>query len=119
MFENACCAQLVFKEPELALVTTVEDCVSFNIFLVNNTKFLNTQDLNEIFIGTKSCAKLLKKKNSKKPTQQPKKSVICYKKCFVMSSWVAYMALPVRAVQVHNLLLVLGLADISRINKLL
>lgn len=36
-----------------------------------------------------------------------------------MSSWVAYMALPVRAVQVHNLLLVLDLADISRINKLL
>lgn len=62
MFENACCAQLVFKEPELALVTAVEHCVSFNIFLVNNTKFLNTQDLNEIFIATKSCAKLLKKK---------------------------------------------------------
>lgn len=59
------------------------------------------------------------KKTVKKPTQQPKKGFICYKKCFVMSSWVAYMALPVRAVQVHNLLLVLGLADISRINKLL
>lgn len=86
MFENACCAQLVLKEPLLALVTSVEHCVSFNIFLVNNTKFLNTQDLNEIFIGTKSCAKFFLKENSKKPTQQPKKGVICYKKCFVMSS---------------------------------
>lgn len=47
MFENVCCAQLVLKEPVLALVTSVEDCVSSNIFLVNNTKFLNTQDLNE------------------------------------------------------------------------
>lgn len=42
---------------------------------------------------------------------------MCYRKCFVMSSWIAYMALPERAVQVHNLVLVLGLADISRIKS--
>lgn len=76
MFENACCAQLVFKEPELALVTAVEQ---FNIFLVNNTKFLNTQDLNEIFIGTKSCAKLFKKKKKtvkNQPSSQRKASYV-------------------------------------------
>lgn len=69
MFENVRWAQLVLKEPVLALVTSVEGRVSFNIFLVNNTKFLNTQDLSEIFIGTKSCAKLLFKKKKKKTKQ--------------------------------------------------